>query len=227
VLSPTLGSKQPPWRGESRSPIFDLDPAFVRFAEVRALPGTSSAEAPRMAWRASEPAGEWVVATGVWIEDETGLVALFDPWRHRAWWTASTIRRVRAEEPLVNVASFELLPDRTLEVDGREPRSDHTDWIFEVRDDRLARPLRGTATFVLEVLAVEDGGRIAYARFACEESVTSGVRTLRAPGAEGFVAASARRGARDFEWSLERRVGEVAIARASGNTVRNDDRRER
>jgi hypothetical protein len=215
VVAPTAGTKPPvPWRGESRSLLFDLDPASARFARIQALPLTSSAEAPRMAWRASEPTGEWVIAAGVWIEDEEGLVALFDPWREPAWWTASTIRRVRAEGPLVNVASFELLDDLPLVCEGEAPRVEGSDWVFDVKDADLARPLRGGATFTLEALDAES---LEFARFECEESVAAGLRSLHARGAEGFKASRFAAGSRSVLWSIERRVGDVVVARASGN----------
>lgn len=225
VIMPTAGTRPPvPWRGESRSKvILDLDPASVRFARIRPLPGTSTADAPRIAWRASEPAGEWVSAVGVWLQDDNGPFAVFDSWRHEAWWTASTIRRVSAEDPLVNVALFELLDDLPLVIEGGQPQQEGDDWVLRVREDSLVRPLRGTATFVLEIVAcrLQPEGSIRYARYECEESLVNGIRELRARGAASFEFSTRwHHGRKIFEWSLERRVADVVIARASGNQLR-------
>jgi hypothetical protein len=220
VVSPTAGTKPPlPWRGESRSPfVLDLDPATVRFVRVTALPGTSTAEAPRLAWRASEPAGEWTVANGVWVAGENGPVALFDPWSDPEWWTAPTIRRVSAEDPLVHVALFELLTELKLECSPRAieyPSEETAEWIFRIPESSLPQPVRGRAVYVLEIF---DPTSTGYQRIDCAETTADGVLTLRAR-----VARTPFEGGCNVEgasWSLERRVGGVAIARTTSDDAR-------
>ncbi len=216
LVRATEGTGEPPWRAESRSRFLLLDPATVRFVRVEALPDTSTAEPPRIAWRALEPAGEWSVATGVWVRGEGAPVALFDPWRDRAWWTASTIRRMRGEDPLLEVALFDLLADLPLVLAGGGPRADGDDWVFEIADASLATPLRGEAVFVLEFLARSVGSPCEYVRIDCRASSANGRVTVRAPLAARIDARM--RGARALAvWSLDRRVGEVTIARAGGD----------
>ncbi|MBL8859532.1 MAG: hypothetical protein JNL28_13570 [Planctomycetes bacterium] len=214
VIAPTEGAPPPgPWQGPSRSELFDLDPESVRFARVQALPQTSLADAPRIAWRASEPSGEWVVATGVWLAGEINATAIFDLWSDPNWWSVPTVRRVRAEDPLVNVALFELLPDLPLALAGDAPRVEGTDWRFELPRDSLAPLVRGNARFVLELL---DTVGLYYARFECEETISGSLCVLRAFGAEGFVSRARARSGGQVLWSLERRAGDSALARSTG-----------
>lgn len=219
VVRPTEGTEVPPWRAESRSGFLQLDPSTVRFARVQALPRTSTAEAPRIAWRASEPAGEWTIASGVWVEGEAGPVGVFEPWRETAWWSASTIRRVRGEDPLHQVALFELVPDLPLVLAGGAPRVDGSDWVFEIPEASLARPLRGTPSFVLEILGRDDTRALVYRRLDCAATSANGLVNVRARGAAGATA-DLRGAEPPCVWSLERRVGEVAIARAEGRLAR-------
>lgn len=214
VIAATEGAPPPgPWQGLSRSEIFDLDPATVRFARVQALPQTSLADAPRIAWRATEPSGEWVVATGVWLAGETNATAVFDLWSDPNWWSVPTVRRVRAEDPLVNVALFELLAELPLMLEGAAPRVEGTDWRFELKRESLAQLVRGDARFVLEIL---DTVSLEYARFECEEASAGALVVLRAAGAEGFVNRTRPGGGGQVLWSLERRAGESALARSTG-----------
>jgi hypothetical protein len=213
-IGPTEGSTLPPvaWRDKGRSELFDLDPSLVHFARMVALPETSTAEAPRIVWRATGPTSESFSSTGVWLENADGPVAVFDLAREHDWWSARTIRRVWTEGALVSVATAELVREVPLEV--REPRTHYPDWEFDLALAARPKPLHCQSEYVLEML---DLSTLEYARIECAPSpAADGVAALHAPGAAGFVRARGEVGAGPIVWSLEARCGDIALARASG-----------
>jgi hypothetical protein len=219
LVPPTEGSGLPAqWTNKSMSDILDVDPGAIHFARFVGQTGTSTAEAPHMNWRTGSteeqrdasgaPVREPLV--GVWLEGEAGPIAVFDPGRMWEWWTAPSIRRVWTEGPFLQVASAELLADIPLDAAGPALRGD--DWIFHIERSTLARPVRGEARFVLDLV---DMATLAFARIDLAEHA-DGTIELVAPGAAGFERAVRARGGGPLVWSLDRRIGGTAIARAGG-----------
>jgi hypothetical protein len=215
IVPPAAGSPPPVlWpRGDNRSEILDLDPGATHAARIVGLPTTSTAEAPRLGWRVSEPAGEMFDTIGVWLRGESAPVAVFDLAGSSDWWMAPTVLRVSTKRPFLEVASGEMLGDIPLDITGGAPRVRGDDWTFAIERATLPAPVRGTATYVLELL---DMASLDFARIDVEESGGETTLGLLAPGAAGFERAVRERSAGTLVWSLERRVGGVVIARASG-----------
>jgi hypothetical protein len=159
------------WRGDLMSPLFDVDPLERR--SLRALAVTAStAEAPRMVWRAGESGTR--TRTGVWIEGPIegqkgegqkgegqkgegpkGPVALFDLSRSTEWLFGPRAHRVWLEPSVGRVASAELLVDVPTLPGRIAPIVRDESWSFTVDPGALPRPLHGEARFVLALLDLE------------------------------------------------------------------------
>jgi hypothetical protein len=224
------------WRGDLMSPLFDVDPLERR--SLRALAVTAStAEAPRMVWRAGESGTR--TRTGVWIEGATegqrgegqnGPVALFDLSRSADWLFGPRAHRVWLEPSVGRVASAELLVDIPTFPGKIAPIVRDGSWSFTVDAGILPRPLHGEARFVLALLDLESLGYLEVSPRATPTSARngeivfamappSGPAELRAKG-PGRATMGSEPGApidrSPLPWSLELRCGDVCIARASG-----------
>ncbi|MBI5364804.1 MAG: hypothetical protein HZA53_16630 [Planctomycetes bacterium] len=174
-----------------------------------ALAQTSTAEAPRLAWRARDERFDLGQATGVWLATDEGLQAYFDLASDPRFLLGRRIARVSFEGELARVRSAELVA--ALPALGRtapEVRGD--DWRFEAPADPLPRLVRGEGAWSL---ALFDPDGLASARFPVEADGPDG---LLVRGAAAFERAVRRRGGRALHWWLEYRVGDVTLAHLGG-----------
>ncbi len=113
VPPPTESAKTFSWRDEERtgkSPWVELDPTVYTMVRVTPLAGISTAEPPRMRWRATNTTFENGAIEGVWVATADGPQAIFDLGRSIEWLLGGVIRRVTFEGELRRIATGEILP---------------------------------------------------------------------------------------------------------------------
>jgi hypothetical protein len=207
------------WQGNLRSELFDIDPLEKRALRAVAIAPASTADAPRMGWRAGEL--ETNSRPGIWIEGATGPVAFFDLSRSPEWLFGLRARRVWLGADAGKIALGELLVDVPA-IPGRiEPDASSGDWRFSIPAAALPRPLHGESRFVLALLELESLRYLELSPRTQPKNAGSGEMVLE------FDLSSARpespglpRGApfgrSPLVWWLEGRCGDVCLARASG-----------
>jgi hypothetical protein len=207
TLDPAENSDGPfLWRDDGRSPVLSIDPRRHRALRVTALPDASTAEPPLMGWRSRSETNENGEVVGVWIAGRDGPVALFDLNRSMAWLAGKRIARIWFERSLSKIVSAEILADvpPLVSIDAPEIRGDA--WLFSPPvEATLPRVLHGEARWVVGVL---DLVRYRYAEFAASEIAP----VLLFEGASDWERAAHG----PVVWSLEYRVGETTLMRASG-----------
>jgi hypothetical protein len=196
------------WRGDGRSPLIDIDP--LRYATVRAeaLAGASTAEAPRMGWRASESRFENGSIDGAWLFHETGAIAVFDLSRSLDWALARGIRRVWMEGALSTLVSAEILHGAGLPLRGAlAPVQAGGDWAFELEGTRRPMPIRGEPEWWLVLF---DRATLAASEFQAADPRSARLLFVGAAEWSGTRAAGA------VDWWLECRLGATCVARTGG-----------
>ncbi|MBK7874839.1 MAG: hypothetical protein IPJ77_03660 [Planctomycetes bacterium] len=198
------------WRRDGRSEELDCEPLTVRAVRANALSGASTAEAPRLAWRARDERLDGGRAVGVWIEGESGAQAWFDLAVEPRWLFGRRIARVQLEGELRRILSAELLADVPApRAAAFEPETRGDDWLLARPEGPLPRPLRGDAAWSLVLL---DPAGLASARVPLEPSNDGRLR------ARSAAAAARRLAPTDAElvWALEYRAGGVTLVRLAG-----------
>lgn len=195
---PTTGSLT--WQEGLRSPLFDADPWEKRALRAVALPGVSTAQAPRMGWRAGDAEGSRTGShTGVWVQGGDAPRAVFDLAREPAWLLGERVHRVWLEPEVGRIASAELSSDVPAPPGLVGPEVREGTWTFRFDPAAAPRPFHGDARLVLGVL---DLASFRYVEI-------SGAATFTLP-------ADFPSGSNQLAWSLEWRAGDACIARASG-----------
>jgi hypothetical protein len=212
----SLSSPQPSsgvltWQGDLRSELFDIDPLEKRALRAVAISPVSTADAPRMGWRAGE--SEKNSRAGIWIEGATGPVAFFDLSGSPEWLFGPRARRVWLGSDAGKIALGELLAD-VPSIPGRiEPDARTEGWRFAIPSAALPRPLHGETRFVLSLLELESLRYLELPPRTSPKNAGSGEMVLDfdfPPAREG------RFGRSPLAWSLEWRCGDVCLSRASG-----------
>lgn len=108
--APNGDAKSFSWREDGRSELVELDPIALTMVRVTPRAGISTAEPPRMRWRATNATFENGSIEGVWIATDDGPRAVFDLWRSNEWLLGGTIRRVWFEGELLKIVTAEVLP---------------------------------------------------------------------------------------------------------------------
>lgn len=148
VPPPTDQAKPFTWRDEERtgkSPWVELDPTAYTMVRVTPLAGISTAEAPRMRWRATNSTFEDGEIEGVWVATADGPQAIFDLGRSVEWLLGGMIRRVTFEGEMRRIATGEILP--RIDVPGVTTLDGHAP--FETIEAALPRPWTGNFEWVL------------------------------------------------------------------------------
>ncbi len=206
-LEPAEDSEGPfLWRDDGRSPVLSIDPRWHRAVRVTALPDASTAEPPLMGWRSRSEITEKGEIVGVWIAGRDGPVALFDLNRSLPWIAGKRIARIWFERSLSKIVSAEILADvpPLASIDAPEIRGNA--WVFTPPlEATLPRALHGESRWVVGVLDVV---RYRYAEFHASE-IAPVLLFKDASDWEHAVEGQ-------IVWSLEYRVGDTTLARASG-----------
>jgi hypothetical protein len=159
-----------------------------------------------MRWRSRSERFENGSIDGAWIAGRDGPVAIFDLTRSLEWLAGKRIARIWFERSLSKLVSAEILADVPPLAHSAPPEARSDAWTFEPWSEaELPRALHGETRWVVGVL---DLGRYRYAEFVAAEIAP----VLRFPGAAEWE----RSAAGPLVWSLEYRVGDTALARASG-----------
>lgn len=188
------------WQEELRSPLFDVDPWERRSLRAVALPGVSTAQAPRMAWRAGDAEqAKTGTRAGVWVQGRDAPTAVFDLSRDPEWLFGERVHRVWLEPEAGRIAAAELLRD-VPSPGALEPEVRGRTWTFRVDPAASPRPVHGDARLVLGVL---DLASFRHVEIAAE-------------GTAFTLPADFSAEASPLAWSLEWRAGDSCIARAIG-----------
>ena len=197
------------WRGEGRSPLFELDPLAACHVRVLTVPGTSVQDAPCMGWRGTEDQAGNGRACGLWGLVDGAPVALFDLSGDAAWSDAKLLRRVWFEAPLTSLKSAEIQPRPPYTASA--PRVDGDDWVVDQRDESW-QPLRGVAVWRAAALARDSLALV-------ERPLEPDGGVLRARGMEAELRRRARRG-EALAWWIERCVDGTVVGGCSGSSPR-------
>ncbi len=136
------------WRDEERSgksPWVELDPTAYTMVRATPLAGISTAEPPRMRWRATNATFENATIEGVWVATADGPQAIFDLGRSVEWLLGGLIRRVTFEGELRRIATGEILS--RIDVPGITTLAGHPP--FETIEAAMPRPWTGSFEWVL------------------------------------------------------------------------------
>jgi len=219
LSSPQPSSGVLTWQGNLRSELFDIDPLEKRALRAVAISPASTADAPRMGWRAGE--SEKNSRAGIWIEGSTGPVAFFDLSGSPEWLFGPRARRVWLEPDAGKIALGELLVDVPA-IPGRiEPEESAAGWRFAISSSALPRPLHGEAHFVLALLELESLRYLEIPPRTSSKNAGSGEIVVdfefppARPESPG-LAREGRFGRSPLAWSLEWRCGDVCLSRAIG-----------
>jgi len=222
------------WRADPSTPLLEnFDPLHYAAVRITVEPGTSIAAPPVVVWRSTALIAQ---CPGVWLAGGDGPVAYHDLSRSLAWLVGEAIRRVRVEGELVSgLVSGEILEQPPVLAVTR--RRDAEDWRFEVMEEELPRTASGPGAgpgFVVgasgdavrrsggEEGGVPDSGwqlsLLDLATYAhCElPAAWGGQAELVVPGAAAWQERVLRAGGGPIAWSLDLRLGESTLARASG-----------
>jgi len=197
-LPPSNGDVKPlVWRDDGRSELVELDPIALTMVRVTPRTGISTAEPPRMRWRAKNEKLEHGSIEGAWVATDDGPQAVFDLWRSNEWLLGDRIKRVWFEGELLKIVTAEVLTDVPLE--GLSV----TDAGFEfvLSESKRPRAWRGDLEW-LALLVHEDATLVK--RYDA---------TVRADGAPGLRFDPAFHNGSSPLWMVECRVGGVTIAR--------------
>ncbi|MBL8862298.1 MAG: hypothetical protein JNK02_09835 [Planctomycetes bacterium] len=150
-VPPRAGAAKPfVWRDDGRSELVELDPLALTVVRVTPRAGVSTAEPPRLRWRATHAAFENGAIDGAWVATDDGPQAIFDLGRSIEWLLGGTIRRLWFEGELRRIVTAEVLP--AIEVAGLELADDG--FAVVVPEDSRPRAWKGDATWVgIEVRA--------------------------------------------------------------------------
>jgi hypothetical protein len=193
------------WQEDLRSPRFDVDPWERRALRVVALPGVSTAAAPRMGWRAGE--ADTGSRAGVWVQGRDVPVAIFDLSRDPDWLFGDRVHRIQLEPEIGRIASAELARDVPSPAGVLEPQVRGRTLGFRLEAAELPRPVHGEVRVVLGVLDLE-----SFRYFEAEAEASPG-----SAGAEiAFALPPDLAAGPPLAWSLEWRAGDACIARAIG-----------
>jgi hypothetical protein len=204
---PTSGDLN--WNESLRSPLFDVAPLEKRAFLVRALPGASTARAPRMSWRAGD--SRTGSRSGVWVDEDGVPAAVFDLATEFAWLFGDRVKRVWLESDIERIASAQVMADVPGLPGNPGPEFRPGGIGFRVDTGELARPIHGEARLTLAVL---DLSNHRYMEVQAPAGEFQGGEILF-PFPEGFPVDATHHGPH-FAWSLEWRVGEACIARSFG-----------
>lgn len=97
------------WFGKSREND-EFDPLALTMIRVTPRAGISTAQAPRLRWRAKNALFENGTIEGAWIATEDGPQAVFDLGRSLEWLLGGGIRRITFEGELSRFVTAEVLP---------------------------------------------------------------------------------------------------------------------
>lgn len=197
------------WRGEGRSPLFELDPLAACHVRVFTVPGTGVQDAPCIGWRGIEEEAPNGRAFGLWGVVEGAPVALFDLSTDATWSGAKLLRRVWFEAPLTTLKSAEIQPRPPYSASA--PRVDGDDWVVDEFDEAW-QPLRGVAAW-RAVALTREGLALVERPLAAEGAL------LRARGMEAEVRRRARPG-EAVDWWIERFVDGIVAGGCSGSSSR-------
>lgn len=194
------------WRGDARSPDLNLDTLSVASFVARADLRTDTAEPRRVHWRVTEPLIETAAVDCVWIETGDEPVLAADLGGCLAWRLGDRARRVWLEGGVTTVAQAQLLAGPQDLSEAIQPTTDGDDWLFPTMGTPLVQATRQRGRYVLRLLSMRD-----YSFVEMPVAIL-GMDHLRAEGAAAAVA----RMQRPVAWSLDYRVEDVPLARASG-----------
>jgi len=97
------------WFGKSQEGV-EFDPLALTMVRVTPRAGISTAEPPRVRWRAKNALFESGTIEGAWIATADGPQAVFDLARSNEWLLGGGIRRITFEGALVPFVTAEVLP---------------------------------------------------------------------------------------------------------------------
>lgn len=207
---PRPGTGSLAWQEDLRSPLFDVDPWEKRALRVVALPGVSTAQAPRMGWRAGEASTG--SRAGVWVQGRDAPTAIFDLSRDPDWLFGERVHRAWLEPEIGRIASAELARDVPSLPGIVEPEVREGTWIFRLDPAAWPRPVHGEARLVLGLLDLSSFRHVEIAApIPGDRAGVEAVFALSTDFPTGTV-----RGSPPRAWSLEWRAGDACIARACG-----------
>jgi len=190
------------WREDGRSDLVDLDPIALTMVRVTPRTGISTAEPPRMRWRAKNEKFEHGAIQGAWVATDDGPQAVFDLWRSTEWLLGDRIKRVWFEGELLKIVTAEVLPEVPLE--GLSV----TDAGFEFYLSESKRPRAWSGDLGWLVLVVDEAAGLVW-QLDSANVRADGSPVLRFDPSYCFADVPLSAGSR----IVECRVGNVTIAR--------------
>lgn len=196
LVPPQSGAAQSfAWREDGRSELVELDPIALTMVRVVPRAGISTAEPPRLRWRATDATFENGTIEGAWAATDDGPLAIFDLGRSIEWLLGGTVRRVWFEGELRKVVTAEVLPGIAVEGLTRGEG-----WFsVEVPEPRRPRPWSGDATWA--------GIEVATDWYRLHEARSGPGDQLHFSGTNGLCSSVPAR-------IVECRIGGVAVARS-------------
>lgn len=190
------------WVGEGKSrPGMVFDPLRARHLRVTALHDAETAEAPVLRWLSDLP-DDGVEVPGVWLRGDDAPEAVFDLERHGTWLLGGRVRSAWTAGGVVQITAAQVSPGPPA-LEGLTPRAVGEGWTFDLAGLDLPSAVGGELRWRLGLL---DAASWAYEEL---EPLDESLSLLSFPGA-------ARWDGQDAWWSLDLRVDDVTVLRASG-----------
>lgn len=159
VPAPSGEARTATWRDDrenyGKSPTeLTFDPLALTMLRVTPRAGISTAEPPRMRWRARNPTFEHGSIAGAWVATDQGPQAIFDLGRSLEWALGERVLRIWFEGELGQFVTAELLPRIDLEL---EASARYGTEMGRVPLDKRPRAWTGDVTWRIARVDPEDG----------------------------------------------------------------------